>query len=298
MLYRAERTGMNEYLERTSLTWSKNSIRLIETASQIAKSNYLYIQEAGYFETKYPYFTERQNLNSFLLVYTISGKGRLLYEDSEYVVSKGTVFFINCLNYHYYESSLEEPWEILWIHFNGSYANGYYEEFCKNTFSIITPQDSFLIESTLRRILSMHQRKDIHRELITSSLIVTILTELILLNTSQDHDSNFAPSHIKAIKNKLNKDYTQKISLDDLAKEFSMSKFYLSKEFKKYTGTTINEYLIDQRISHSKELLKYSDLSISDITFASGINNVSHFINLFKEREGITPLGFRKEWRV
>ena len=289
---------MNEYLERTSLNWSKNSIRLIETASQTAKNNYLYIQEAGYFETRYPYFTERENLNSFLLVYTISGKGRLLYEGNEYILTKGNVFLIHCVNKHYYESSKEEPWDILWIHFNGSYALGYYEELYKNTFTIVTFEESFFIESTLRRILSLHQRKDIHRELITSNLIVTILTELILLNTPKDYFDNFTPYYVKEIKNKLNKEFSKNITLDDLASEFNISKFHLAKVFKKHTGTTINEYLIDQRLSHSKELLKYSDLPISEISYACGINNVSHFINLFKEREGITPLVFRKEWRV
>lgn len=289
---------MNEYLERTSLTWSKNSIRLIETASQTAKNNYLYIQEAGYFETRYPYFTERENLNSFLLVYTISGKGRLLYEDNEYILTKGNVFLIHCVNNHYYESSKEEPWDILWIHFNGSYAFGYYEEMHKNAFNIVTFEESFFIESTLRRILSLHQRKDIHRELITSNLIVTILTELILLNTPKDYFDNFTPYYVKETKNKLNKEFTKNITLDALASEFNISKFHLAKVFKKHTGTTINEYLIDQRISHSKELLKYSDLPVSEIAYSCGINNISHFINLFKVREGITPLVFRKEWRV
>ena len=289
---------MNEYLERTSLTWSKNSIRLIETASQTAKNNYLYIQEAGYFETHFPYFTERQNLNSFLLVYTISGKGRLLYEGNEYILTKGNVFLIHCVNYHYYESLKEEPWDILWIHFNGNYALGYYEETIKNLFHISTFEESFFIESTLRRILSLHQRKDINRELITSNLIVTILTELILLNTPKDYFDTFTPHYVKEIKSKLNKEFTENITLDALAIEFNISKFHLAKLFKKHTGTTINEYLIDQRVSHSKELLKYSDLPVSEIAYACGINNVSHFINLFKVREGITPFVFRKEWRV
>ena len=288
---------MNDFLERTSLTWSEHSIRLIETSSQFAKTYYLYIQEAGYFETRYPYFTERQNLNSYLLIYTIAGKGRLLYEDKEYHLSAKSVFLIDCLKYHYYESSLEEPWTILWIHFNGNYAGGYYEELTKSGFSIMTLQDSFLIESTLRRIISLHQKKDIHRELICSNLIINILTELILLNTEQHYLNHYAPDYLHGIKERLNKDYTDRIVLDDLAKEFNVSKFHLSKEFKKYTGTTINEYLINQRINHAKELLKYTQMSISEICYSCGINNISHFINLFKEREGMTPLNFRKEWK-
>ncbi len=288
---------MKEYLERISLTLSNDSIRLIETASQTAKNNFLYIQEAGYFQTQYPYYTERKNLNSFLLVYTLSGKGRLLYEGKEYILSKGNVFLINCMKHHYYESAKEEPWEILWLHYNGINASIYYEEMTGNGFSILTPEDSFLIESTLRRIISLHRKKDVHRERITNSLIVTMLTELVLLGMPGDSFSHNMPGFIHEIKNKLNLEYDSRITLDHLAEEFNISKFHMAKEFKKHTGTTINEYLIDQRISHAKELLKYSDLPVSDIAYGCGMNNVSHFINLFKDREGVTPSVFRKEWK-
>jgi len=61
---------------------------------------------------------------------------------------------------------------------------------------------------------------------------------------------------------------------------------------------TFTEYLITMRLNYAKELLKYTDESINEITFFCGMNNVSHFINLFKEREGMTPLQYRKQWRV
>lgn len=175
---------------------------------------------------------------------------------------------------------------------------GYYEEFHKNLCPIVYFEDSFFIESTLRRIISLHQRKDIHRELLSSKLIVDILTELILLDTPKEYYEIHTPGYIKELKYKLNKEFKNRITLDELAREFNISKFHLAKEFKKHTGTTINEYLIDRRLNHSKELLKYSDHSISEIAFSCGMNQVSHYINLFKEREGKTPLSFRKEWRI
>ncbi|WFR56153.1 helix-turn-helix domain-containing protein [Anaerocolumna sp. AGMB13025] len=288
---------MNEYLERISLTLSKDSIRLIETAGQTAKNNYLYIQEAGYFKTQYPYFTERKNLNSFLLVYTLSGKGNLRYEGKEYQLGKGNIFLINCLNHHYYESSKDDPWEILWVHYNGWNASIYYEEMTENGFSILTPDNSFLIESSIKRILSLHQKKEVHRERITNSLLVTLLTELVLLSMSGDSFSHTMPQFIRGIKNKLDQEYLSHITLNNLAAEFSISKFHMAKEFKKYTKTTIHEYLIDRRISHAKEWLKYSDLSVSEIAYGCGMNNISHFINLFKAREGVTPMVFRNEWK-
>lgn len=50
------------------------------------------------------------------------------------------------------------------------------------------------------------------------------------------------------------------------------------------------------RINHAKEYLKYSDAPIAEIAERVGIDNVSHFIDLFKNRTGLTPLAYRKQW--
>jgi AraC-like DNA-binding protein len=51
------------------------------------------------------------------------------------------------------------------------------------------------------------------------------------------------------------------------------------------------------RLNYAKELLRYSTETVNNITFLCGFNQVSHFISLFKDREGITPLQYRKEWQ-
>lgn len=288
----------NNYLERASYSWTDDSVRLIITPSNIAKSIFFYVQEAGYFKTQTPYFTERQNLDSFLIVYTISGKGLLRYRGMEYILTPGQCFYINCMEHHYYEALSNNTWEFLWIHFNGSNALGYYEEFAKNGFRILNIQDKFFMESTLRRILSINRTKDVSTEINTSNLIINILSEILIQTATCESQILFIPDSIKATMKYIDQNFHTTITLDDLEKNLSISKFHLSKEFKKYTGLTIGEYIISNRLSCAKELLKYSDLSINEITYKSGMNNVSHFINLFKNREGTTPLAYRKEWQI
>ena len=50
-------------------------------------------------------------------------------------------------------------------------------------------------------------------------------------------------------------------------------------------------------MTHAKERLKYSDMPVSEVAARVGIDNVSHFINLFKDRAGDTPLAYRKKWQ-
>lgn len=286
------------YEERASYSWSEDSVRLINTASNVAKSIYFYIQEAGYFKTSDSYFTERKNLNSFLIVYTISGNGNLKYKGCSYTLSAGQCFYINCMEHHYYETAKNSDWEFLWIHFNGSSALGYYEEFVKNGFKTIQIQDTFFMESTLRRILALNQKRNASTEVLTSSLITNVLTELLVQTITFDAQTIFMPPYIKNVLKDIDQNFKSPLSLDDLACRHGVSKFHLSKEFKKYTGTTVNEYIIANRLSYAKELLKYSNDSVNEIAYKVGMNHVSHFINLFKNRENTTPLAYRKEWQI
>lgn len=285
-----------QYLERSNCTWSEDSIRFLNTPTKSAKQTFFYIQEAGYFRTFAPYFTERENLNSFLIIYTLSGKGYLKYRDHSYHLMSGSAVFIHCMDYHYYECLKGSEWEFLWIHFNGACALGYFEEFIKNDFHILNRMDSFFMESTLRRILSLIQKKDLHSEILVSSLIVQILTQFLIENSSQNLGLGFTPPWLKNLLKEMENHFQEPLTLDMLSEKSGVSKFHLSREFKRYVGTTPNEYLILTRLNHAKELLKYSELTVEKIAFSCGFYHVSHFINQFKKYEKITPLQFRKEW--
>ena len=284
-------------LERGSHTWSEDSIRMILTPSSTARSTYFYTQEVGYFKTFHPYFSERENLDSFLIVYTVSGKGYLEYEGQTYPITKGQCFYINCEQHHLYRTDREEDWEILWIHFNGNSALGYYKEFTRNGFQILSVRDEFFMERTLWRIIALNQKKDLTTELVTSNLINGMLTELLLQTATNNADTFLIPDYIRQIVREIDKNFKSGLPLSYFEEFTHRSRYHILKEFKKYIGVTIHEYIITARISYAKELLKYSDLPVSEIAFEAGMNNVTHFINLFKAREGATPLAYRKAWR-
>lgn len=288
--------SQDQYLERADYSWSEDSIRFINTPTISARQTFFYVQEVGYFRTEPPYFTERANLNSFLIFYTISGKGLLKYQGQSYHLLPGTSVLINCRNHHYYECLSGQEWEFLWLHFNGSTALGYYEEFIKNDFRVLKETDPFFMERTLRRILALTQKKDLHSEIIVSSLITEVLTHMLILNSSENLGLSFMPVYLKNVLKKIEDQFQEPLSLDQFSEEFSVSKFHLSREFKRYMGTSLNEYLILTRLNHAKELLKYSNKTVEEIAYACGFHHVSHFINLFKSHEKATPLQFRKQW--
>ncbi len=289
---------MAKFLERASYDWSEDSIRFINTPSQKAKSTYFYMQEAGYFKTRPPYFTERAGLPSFLIVYTLSGSGLLHYNGSEYSLSEGQCFYINCMNHHDYATKQGSEWEFLWVHFYGSSSIGYYQEFEKNDFCILNIQNKASFKEMLWQIIDINQKKLISRELLTSHLILSLLTEILLLSSTNLFDNSSLPDYINGCMKYIDTHFQEDLSLSFLAETQHISKYYLSREFKHYLGITLQDYLINTRITYAKEQLKYTNLPVCDIAFSCGMHNVSHFINLFKSRENMTPSAWRRQWQT
>jgi len=282
-------------IERFLPAWSQNSIRHIATPSSLAKSCFFYIQEIGYFQTLDSYFTERSSLNSFLLIYTKSGSGKLKYQGKDYIISKGQLLFIDCMQHHYYETDSNNLWEINWVHFNGSTSKGYYDYFATLSSPLITLANDSSIPFYMEEMLRLHQSKDLNKEILSSNFLHTLMTE-ILLHVHAENDLDILPNLIREIQSYIDHHFTDTITLDHIAHTFSVSKYHLAKLFKKHTGYSPIDYLISQRISYAKELLHYTSMPINEIAEYVGIENVSHFINLFKTRESMTPHTYRKIW--
>lgn len=288
---------MSDYLERASYNWSEDSVRLINTPSRQAKNTYFYMQEAGYFKTAPPYFTERRGLPSFLIVYTLSGHGVLHYQGQEYILSEGKCFFIDCMLHHDYATCTDDQWEFLWLHFYGASSLGYYREFERSGFHILDIQDRFSFESTLRRIIAINQKKQLFCELLTSNLILNLLTEILILNSTGQAELLLIPDFVSQTAKYIDIHFNEDLPLDNLARLQHISKYYLSREFKRCMGTTLQDYIMNSRINFAKEQLRFTDLPVSEIAYACGMHNVSHFIHLFKMRENMTPLSYRKQWK-
>ena len=100
-----------------------------------------------------------------------------------------------------------------------------------------------------------------------------------------------------ALKDYLDLHYQEKISLDELADNFLVNKYSLSRSFKDQFGTSIINYLLMVRITHAKQLLRFTDETVEEIGVKCGISPLYYFSRMFKHMEGISPMEYRQKWK-
>lgn len=98
----------------------------------------------------------------------------------------------------------------------------------------------------------------------------------------------------KEILTYINENYKEDLSLDYMAKKFYMSKEYFSRKFHQWFGVTYKVYLSNYRLNKAYENIIKTDENIKDISAIHGFSNVKSFINIFKEKYGMTPSKYRK----
>ena len=174
----------------------------------------------------------------------------------------------------------------------------YYNQFTAAHKPVFTvPEGSELAAHLEALAKAAHSKSTPQSELIISTEIICLLTQLVLKTDESASSKHTMPYYIEGIMERINSGYKDHITLDSLAAEFNVSKFHLSREFKKYTGYSPNEYLISVRINHAKELLRHTGYSVGEISQLTGCGDVNHFIQLFKSREKTTPAAFRRHWQ-
>ncbi len=146
---------------------------------------------------------------------------------------------------------------------------------------------------------NMHDLKhtDRHREEIMHILFSLIILEIykcITTNISSESNQKAVPPIVYNIINYVKENYGKKLSLEIIAKNLNYSVPNIRKSFKKHMGVSISEFILNYRIDQAKHLLTTTNKNMNEIAEACGFSSANYLSLIFKEKESLSPLAYKK----
>ena len=274
-----------------------NTSRIIYTPSDFAKISLLHLQEIGTLQATRPHVSKRENLSSYLFFIVLSGAGKLIYDKAEYELEAGSCVFIDCKRPYSHETS-EDLWSLSWVHFNGPTAADIYRKYIeRGGLPGFSPSrlDGYL--NCFSNLYEIASSSSFTRDMEINAGLSQLLTCLM---ADSWHPEEAQPGTKKTgmieIRKYLDENYSEKITLDDLAERYFINKYYLTRVFKEQFGVSVMDYLLGVRITKAKNLLRFSNMTADEIGQATGIGDQYYFSRVFKKVEGIGIREYRKQW--
>jgi len=247
------------------------------------------------------------------IYHSISGGKHFMINDVIYPVSPYDLFVMNNFDVHRITTDPEQPYRRHVVTFNPAIILPECTE-DTNLLKCFLPKDKskphrinlsneeHLLLTTLYDKYD-HIEKGYGSDILRKSVLLEILVFVNRcfnerhgnnsLNDYINQDLHYN-TYIRPLLDYIHNHLTDPLSLDTLADELHVNKHHMCKQFKAYTGTTINTYIIARRISLAKNLL-LKDLNVAEVCHRTGFRDYAHFIRTFTKLVGLPPMKYSKK---
>jgi len=279
-----------------------------------------YIRRVWYHTMQPEEAIARRVIFDYELIYIKRGKATIVIEDTPYITQPGDLFIIRPKQEH---SITPFPGEALvqpHIHFDLEYspdaaevpisydplenipdsAMHYFRKDILDSFvspfpSLIRLRNPSIIELMLVDIISASKSSDNNiAELNMKSLFLRLFYHLILELTFQPERLDVRRACLPQILVYLEHNMNRQVTLDELTNTFHISKSYLMNIFREAHNSTPIQYHQNLRIARAKYLLRFTDMSITEVSAQLGFEDIHTFSRVFKRLENISPSEFKK----
>lgn len=241
------------------------------------------------------------------LFYVVNGQGSFLAEGSEFYVKRSDMVIINPHVQHTEKSLPNAPLDYIVLGIEGLSFSFEKIAAAQAGVSMETASGTVYkynvantnVYAYLNIMLEEISRQEENYETVCQNLLEVLLICMLRNDTlSLVPDNNLLLNReCTQIKNYLDANYSETITLDTLAALTHMNKYYIAHAFTKYAGISPINYLVQKRIQEGKSLLESTSYSIAQIAAMLGFSSQSYFSQAFRKATGQTPMQYRNVYK-
>lgn len=235
---------------------------------------------------------------NYIIHYVMSGKGIYQVGEKKYSISSGQAFLIEPESLTFYQADKKEPWTYLWVGFGGTEAKNLIQDIGLNSRQLVCQCEEG--EELKEIVFSMLKHTESTKEnlyYLQGRLFdfFSVLARGMTLN--QYEDDTTESMHVQRAIDYIKNNYSQGITVSDIASYLALNRSYLYTVFKKSLNLSPKVFLTKFRISRAKEQLSLTEASIEYIAHSCGYKSALNFEKAFKQETGVTPSKYRGENR-
>jgi AraC-like DNA-binding protein len=237
------------------------------------------------------------------IYYVLSGKKTLHTTEASFTMTEGSIAFIKkgaCIVEQFFDDVFCIVVFIIPDSFIVSFLNEYLPTEQPNGSStqfVIPIYDDIRVRSFYQSIIPYFASDEI------PDSILELKFKELLLHIIHNPDNEELRNYLLTIRNQeaspikeiMEANYAYNLTLEAYAKLTNRSLSSFKRDFQSIYKTTPGRWLIEKKLDHAKRLLIQTDKSIADVAFESGFENTAHFSRLFKQKNGTTPIQYRKK---
>lgn len=229
------------------------------------------------------------------LIFIISGHGEHTVNGKKHLISAGDAFIVSPADCHYYFDFDGEEFRAVRINFSNAFYFYYLNPNCRfDEFPVASKFCDRDFDKGKRIAELLVQEYGEPDSIIKNELCRDLIEQmLILVARNCTRRSEKVDDKLKTALDYMQNNFYNPIKISDVAKASAYAPNYLSSQFSKKLGISIHEYLQDMRLYYARELIRYSDFSISEICYKSGFKTMTHFSKVFKTKFSQSPNSYK-----
>lgn len=241
------------------------------------------------------------------IVILIDGDLTYYIEGKAYILKPWDILFVNKNEIHKPVVNPNKYYEriVIWLNpdFMAKYAQGNndllkcFKVAIKNNYNLLrlNMKSIEIIKNLIQDIQNCNNSNEFGSEILKESLFVQlmVLMNRLFLNSDKNRDIEDIQydKTIEGVLNYINSNLENDLSIDTIASEFFISKYYLMRKFKNQIGSSIHNYVVQKRLILARSLIS-DGLSMSSVCSRCGFNDYSSFVRAFKKVYGVSPSNY------